>query len=104
MNSFDFSPGLCRLGIESYLALGYEYACRGLYLHAALVLEQPNQTMIRYIWKPHHACDLMVRIREDYCNRSARLNGYPSFVHFIARDGDAAIYGKYNNLSARNLL
>ena len=30
------------LGLGSYLALGHEYACRGLYLHAALVLEQPN--------------------------------------------------------------
>lgn len=34
----------------------------------------------------------------------ARLEGYPSFAQFIARDGDAAIYRKYAHLSARNLL
>ena len=34
----------------------------------------------------------------------ARLEGYPSFAHFIARDGDANIYRKYAQLSARNLL
>ncbi|KAL8668306.1 MAG: hypothetical protein Q9168_007064 [Polycauliona sp. 1 TL-2023] len=33
-----------------------------------------------------------------------RLPGYPSFAHFIAQDGDAAIYRKYESLSARNLL
>lgn len=36
--------------------------------------------------------------------RSARLDGYPSFAHFIAKDSDAAIYRKYAHLSARNLL
>ena len=36
--------------------------------------------------------------------RPARLDGYPSFAHFIARDGDATIYRKYANLSARSLL
>ena len=36
--------------------------------------------------------------------RPARLDGYPSFAHFIARDADAAIYRKYAHLSARNLL
>lgn len=34
----------------------------------------------------------------------ARLDGYPSFAQFIARDGDAAIFRKYAHLSARNLL
>ena len=34
----------------------------------------------------------------------ARLEGYPSFAHFIARDGDAAIFRKYAQLSSRNLL
>ncbi|KAL9023683.1 MAG: hypothetical protein Q9196_007044, partial [Gyalolechia fulgens] len=33
-----------------------------------------------------------------------RLAGYPSFAHFIARDADAAIYRKYQSLSARSLL
>jgi hypothetical protein len=33
-----------------------------------------------------------------------RLEGYPSFATFIARDQDAAIYRKYEHLSARNLL
>ena len=33
-----------------------------------------------------------------------RLEGYPSFAEFIARDGDAAIYRKFGHLSARNLL
>ena len=32
------------------------------------------------------------------------LDGYPSFAHFIARDGDAAIYRRFSHLSARNLL
>ena len=35
-----FTPGLCRLGIGSYPALGHVNAFRGLYLHAALVSEQ----------------------------------------------------------------
>ena len=43
---FIFTPGLCRLGIGNYLALGHEYAYRGLYLHAALVLEQPNHDLL----------------------------------------------------------
>lgn len=33
-----------------------------------------------------------------------RLEGYPSFADFIARDGDAMIYRKYAHMSARNLL
>lgn len=36
--------------------------------------------------------------------RAARLEGYPSFAQFIARDSDAAIYRKYSHVSARNLL
>lgn len=36
--------------------------------------------------------------------RPARLDGYPSFAHFIAKDADAEIYRKYAHLSARNLL
>ena len=38
----NFTPDRCRLGVGSYLALRHEYACRGLYLHAALVLKQFN--------------------------------------------------------------
>jgi len=34
----------------------------------------------------------------------ARLEGYPSFAEFIAQDQDAAIYRKFECLSARNLL
>lgn len=37
-------------------------------------------------------------------SQPARLEGYPSFAQFIATDSDAAIYRKYGNLSARNLL
>jgi hypothetical protein len=33
-----------------------------------------------------------------------RLDGFPSFAEFIAKDSDAAIYRKYEHLSARNLL
>ncbi|KAL8992447.1 MAG: hypothetical protein Q9169_007096 [Polycauliona sp. 2 TL-2023] len=33
-----------------------------------------------------------------------RLVGYPSFAHFISQDGDAAIYRRFDSLSARNLL
>ena len=33
-----------------------------------------------------------------------RLEGYPSFAEFIAKDKDAAIYRRYASLSARNLL
>ncbi|KAI4244014.1 MAG: hypothetical protein LQ352_006941, partial [Teloschistes flavicans] len=36
--------------------------------------------------------------------QSTRLQGYPSFAHFISRDGDAAIYRKFSHLSARSLL
>ena len=36
--------------------------------------------------------------------RPARLDGYPSLAHFIARDADAAIFRSYAQLSARNLL
>ncbi|CAD6567923.1 MAG: hypothetical protein ASARMPREDX12_000842 [Alectoria sarmentosa] len=32
------------------------------------------------------------------------LEGYPSFSKFIAKDKDAAIYRKFDNLSSRNLL
>lgn len=32
------------------------------------------------------------------------LDGYPSFSKFIARDKDAAIYRRFENLSSRNLL
>lgn len=35
---------------------------------------------------------------------TSRLTGYPSFADFIAADADAAIYRKYERLSARNLL
>ncbi|KAL9086350.1 MAG: hypothetical protein Q9165_007136 [Trypethelium subeluteriae] len=34
----------------------------------------------------------------------ARLEGYPTFAEFIASDREAAIYRKYEGLSARNLL
>lgn len=34
----------------------------------------------------------------------SRLTGFPSFADFIATDADAAIYRKYERLSARNLL
>ena len=34
----------------------------------------------------------------------ARLEGYPSFAEFIAKDIEAAIYRKFTRLSARNLL
>jgi hypothetical protein len=34
----------------------------------------------------------------------ARLEGYPSFAEFITKDQDAAIYRKFETLSARNLL
>ena len=37
-------------------------------------------------------------------SRSPLLAGYPSFANFIAEDADAAIYRKYERLSARNLL
>ncbi|KAL9599938.1 MAG: hypothetical protein Q9219_003500 [cf. Caloplaca sp. 3 TL-2023] len=36
--------------------------------------------------------------------QAPRLQGYPSFADFIAADADAAIYRKYERLSARNLL
>ena len=36
--------------------------------------------------------------------RSPRLPEYPSFAIFIAADADAAIYRKFENLNARNLL
>ena len=32
------------------------------------------------------------------------LEGYPTFAAFIAKDKDAAIYRRFENLSARNLL
>lgn len=34
----------------------------------------------------------------------SHLEGYPSFSNFIAKDKDAAIYRKFENLSSRNLL
>lgn len=37
-------------------------------------------------------------------SRPTRLQGYPTFAQFIARDSDAAIYRKFSHLSARNLL
>ena len=33
-----------------------------------------------------------------------QLEGYPTFAEFISKDKDAAIYRKFENLSARNLL
>ena len=33
-----------------------------------------------------------------------RLEGYPCFAEFIAKDKDATIYRRYESLSARNLL
>lgn len=35
---------------------------------------------------------------------SSRLQGYPTFADFIAADADAAIYRRFESLSARNLL
>jgi Family of unknown function (DUF6594) len=35
---------------------------------------------------------------------SSTLRGYPSFAAFIEQDPDAAIYRKFEHLSARNLL
>ena len=32
------------------------------------------------------------------------LDGYPTFAQFIAKDPDAAVYRKFESLSARNLL
>ena len=34
----------------------------------------------------------------------SHLEGYPTFAAFIAKDKDAAIYRRFENLSARNLL
>ena len=48
--------------------------------------------------------DLDVELGHLSITRPARLEGYPSFAHFIARDGDAAIFRQYAQLSARNLL
>jgi hypothetical protein len=36
--------------------------------------------------------------------RTPYLSGYPSFAAFIHQDPDAAIYRKFERLSARNLL
>lgn len=33
-----------------------------------------------------------------------RLEGFPTFAEFVSKDKDAAIYRKFENLSARNLL
>lgn len=33
-----------------------------------------------------------------------RFAGYPSFAHFVAKDKDAAIFRKFQHLSARSLL
>ena len=57
--SFVFTPGLCRLDIGRYLALGHEYACRGLYF-ACRPSTGTAPIMTRYIQKPHHACDLVI--------------------------------------------
>jgi hypothetical protein len=35
---------------------------------------------------------------------SGKLHGYPTFAAFVTRDQDAAIYRKFESLSARNLL
>ena len=32
------------------------------------------------------------------------MDGYPTFAYFIAKDPDAAIYRRFESLSARNLL
>ena len=40
----------------------------------------------------------------DLPPRSRRLEGYPSFAHFVAKDKEAAIYRKFQHLSARSLL
>ena len=45
-----------------------------------------------------------IELRGTSKSASPRLEGYPSFAHFIAKDGDAAIYRRYAHLSARNLL
>lgn len=36
--------------------------------------------------------------------RRQLLHGYPTFADFISKDKDAAIYRKFESLSARNLL
>ena len=64
--SFIFTPGLCRLDIGNRVALGHEYACRGLYLHVAVALEQLNHDSQHLevslcLWFG----DLMIRVRED---------------------------------------
>ena len=61
--SFLRTPGLCRLGVRSPLALGHEYACRGICLHAALVLEQPNHDSLR-LRSLTMLVILMIRVRE----------------------------------------
>ena len=48
--------------------------------------------------------DLDVELGRLANTRPARLEGYPSLAQFIARDGDAAIFRMYAQLSARNLL
>ena len=34
----------------------------------------------------------------------SRLDGYPSYAEFISKDRDAAVYRRFGNLNARNLL
>ncbi len=46
------------------------------------------------------ACDTEV----GSTRRPSHLDGFPSFSRFIAEDKDAAIYRKFESLSARNLL
>ena len=52
----------------------------------------------------HHDIDLGHLPMAAPSRLPARLDGYPTFAQFIARDGDAAIFRKYAYLSARNLL
>jgi hypothetical protein len=45
-----------------------------------------------------------VDIEMDSTSNTRRLEGYPTFAAFIARDRDAAIYRKFEHMSARSLL
>ena len=49
------------------------------------------------------AQDVDVKLAQGI-NTCVLLDGYPAFAEFIARDRDAAIYRKFERLSARNLL
>lgn len=48
--------------------------------------------------------DVDIELASTTPNPQKRLEGYPSFAEFIARDKDAAIYRKFEHLSARSLL